>query len=78
MTATTEVVISEKSKLELRMSDFTGAEHSRMSTIRMGFFPIPVTVAAASSIKPRPFCRVQEPTGTSDVITSAVRASRGA
>jgi len=38
MTATTEVVISEKSKLELRMSDFTGAAHSRMSTIRMGFF----------------------------------------
>src|SRR5439155_9784462 len=37
ITATTDVVISEKSKLELRISDFTGTVHSRMSTIRMGF-----------------------------------------
>ena len=30
MTATTEVVISEKSKLEFRMSDLSGTAHSRI------------------------------------------------
>src|SRR5689334_22087211 len=35
MTATTEVVISEKSKPELRRSDFSGIAVSRMSTMRM-------------------------------------------
>src|SRR5262245_48217696 len=35
-TATTEVVISEKSKLEFLMSDLSGIAHSRMSTIRIG------------------------------------------
>src|SRR5262245_26483455 len=51
MTATTDVVISEKSKLELLMSDLNGTAHSRMSTIRMGFILIPVKVRSAS---PRP------------------------
>ena len=35
MTATTEVVISEKSKLELASVDFSGIAVSRMSTMRM-------------------------------------------
>src|SRR5215510_3080230 len=51
MTATTEVVISEKSKLEFLMSDLSGTAHSRMSTIRIWalFLAIPVTVRPASS-----------------------------
>src|SRR5947199_8526056 len=61
MTATTEVVISEKSKLELLMSDFSGTAHSRMSTIRMGFISIPVRVRPQARRLRR---RVpQEPTG---------------
>ena len=39
-TATTEVVISEKSKLELLMLELSGIAHSRMSTIRMWLFPV--------------------------------------
>jgi len=35
MTATTDVVISEKSKPELRRSDFSGIAVSRISTMRM-------------------------------------------
>src|SRR5690349_4947221 len=35
MTATTEVVISEKSKLEFLRSDLSGIARSRMSTMRM-------------------------------------------
>ena len=35
MTATTDVVISEKSKLELASDDFSGIAVSRMSTMRM-------------------------------------------
>src|SRR6266481_5637946 len=52
MTATTEVVISEKSKLEFLMSDLSGIAHSRMSTIRIGalFLLIPVTVRSARSM----------------------------
>src|SRR6266446_5641836 len=52
MTATTEVVISEKSKLEFLMSDLSGIAHSRMSTIRIGalFLLIPVTVRAESTM----------------------------
>ena len=34
-TATTDVVISEKSKLELRMLDLSGIAHSRISRILM-------------------------------------------
>src|SRR5215813_7089949 len=51
MTATTEVVISEKSKLEFLMSDLSGIAHSRMSTIRIWalFLLIPVTVRSARS-----------------------------
>src|SRR5262245_20673923 len=51
MTATTEVVISEKSKLEFLMSDLSGIAHSRISTIRIwALFPlIPVTVRSARS-----------------------------
>ncbi len=36
ITATTEVVISEKSKLELRNDDFSGIAVSRISVMRMG------------------------------------------
>src|SRR5690242_14891301 len=36
MTATTEVVISEKSKLEFLRSDLSGIARSRMSTMRIG------------------------------------------
>src|SRR5215470_16618425 len=52
MTATTEVVISEKSKLEFLMSDLSGTAHSRMSTIRIWalFLAIPVTVRPARSM----------------------------
>jgi len=39
MTATTEVVISEKSKLEFAMFDFSGIAHSRISTIRIWNYP---------------------------------------
>src|SRR5260370_7524706 len=51
MTATTEVVISEKSKLEFLMSDLSGTASSRMSTICIWalFLAIPVTVRPASS-----------------------------
>src|SRR5215471_15403786 len=51
MTATTEVVISEKSKLEFLMSDLSGIAHSRISTIRIWalFLLIPVTVRSARS-----------------------------
>jgi hypothetical protein len=35
MTATTDVVISEKSKLELASDDLSGIAVSRMSTMRM-------------------------------------------
>src|SRR6516164_5871946 len=51
MTATTEVVISEKSKLEFLISDLSGTAHSRMSTIRIWalFLEIPVTVPPACS-----------------------------
>jgi hypothetical protein len=35
MTATTEVVISEKSMLELASDEFNGTPVSRMSTMRM-------------------------------------------
>src|SRR5262249_9522689 len=51
MTATTEVVISEKSKLEFLMSDLSGIALSRMSTIRIWalFLLIPVTVRSARS-----------------------------
>src|SRR5262245_28557597 len=38
-TATTEVVISEKSKLELLMLDLSGIAHSRISTIRIWCYP---------------------------------------
>ena len=39
MTATTDVVISEKSKLELASDDFNGIAVSRMSTMRMDEWP---------------------------------------
>jgi hypothetical protein len=39
MTATIEVVISEKSKLELAMFDLSGTARSRMSTIRIWNYP---------------------------------------
>ena len=63
MTATTEVVISEKSKLEFLISDFSGTAHSRMSTIRMWLIPIPVTVRCASAMTLFDALHMQEPMG---------------
>jgi hypothetical protein len=76
MTATTEVVISEQSKLEFLISDFSGTAHSRMSTIRMWLIPIPVTVRCAMALFDA--LHMQEPMGANHVSTSAVRAPGGA
>jgi hypothetical protein len=47
MTATTEVVISEKSKLEFAMFDLSGIARSRMSTIRIWNYPFDPCCSAA-------------------------------
>src|SRR5262249_57690457 len=52
------------------MSDFTGTAHPRMSKIRMGFLPIPVTVRSAGAMT---HLVAQEPTGARDVSISAIR-----
>src|SRR5262249_47765294 len=52
------------------MSDFTGTAHSRMSTIRMGFVPIPVTVRSAGAMT---HLVAQEPAGARDVTIAAIR-----
>src|SRR6266511_1862716 len=78
ITATTDVVISEKSKLEFRISDFSGTAHSRMSTIRMWLIPIPVTVRCASAMALFDALHMQEQMGASHVSISAVRAPGGA
>ena len=47
ITATTEVVISEKSKLELASFDFSGTAVSRMSTMRKQRYSICLILASA-------------------------------
>src|SRR5262245_46553642 len=76
MTATTDVVISEKSKLEFLISDFSGTAHSRMSTIRMWLIPIPVTVRCARAMALFDALHMREPMDATHVSTSAVRRAR--
>src|SRR5262245_65881678 len=81
MTATTEVVISEKSKLEFLMSDLSGIAHWRISTIRIWalFLLIPVTVRSARSkvlfLTPS-FARVPRDGGEDVLSESALRGRR--
>src|ERR1051325_2086520 len=57
MTATTDVVISEKSMLEFFRSDFSGIAVSRMSTMRIVFY----LLRPDHSLRPHPEERSEGP-----------------